>query len=154
MRRILIATEGSSCTTAAVRQFVELFQPSQCEVYLLSVIALADKPEDHPAAVAHYQRDSEAAAEALELTSADLAIAGYSAFELVRVGAPAATIVEVATEIHADLVVLGTHGRHGLDKLLKGSVAEDVLHHAPCAVFIHPYHPQAVPDLEDVASSF
>ena len=38
-----------------------------------------------------------------------------------------------------DLVVLGSHDRRGLERLLKGSVAEQVLHEAPCAVFIHPY---------------
>jgi len=41
---------------------------------------------------------------------------------------------EIITKEHVDLVVLGTHGRTGLGKLLMGSVAEEILHQAPCPV--------------------
>lgn len=50
------------------------------------------------------------------------------------VGAPGAAIVAVAEERHADLIVMGTHGRSGLSRLLMGSVAEYVLRHTPCPV--------------------
>jgi nucleotide-binding universal stress UspA family protein len=43
-------------------------------------------------------------------------------------------ILEVAQEIHAGLIVMGTHGRTGLARLLVGSVAEKVLRSAPCPV--------------------
>jgi nucleotide-binding universal stress UspA family protein len=49
-------------------------------------------------------------------------------------GDPAATILRVAQETGSDLVVLGTHGRTGLGRLLMGSVAEQVVRRAPCAV--------------------
>jgi nucleotide-binding universal stress UspA family protein len=49
-------------------------------------------------------------------------------------GDPAAEIVRVAKEIGADLIVMGTHGRTGLGRLLMGSVAERVLRQAPCPV--------------------
>jgi nucleotide-binding universal stress UspA family protein len=49
-------------------------------------------------------------------------------------GEPAATILRVALDTRSDLVVLGTHGRHGLPRLLLGSVAEDVLRRAQCPV--------------------
>jgi nucleotide-binding universal stress UspA family protein len=45
---------------------------------------------------------------------------------------PARQIVEVAKEVKAGLIVLGTHGRGGLRHLLMGSVAEEVLRRAPC----------------------
>ena len=43
-------------------------------------------------------------------------------------------ILAVAQEIHADLVVMGTHGRTGVKRLVLGSVAEHVTRHAPCPV--------------------
>jgi nucleotide-binding universal stress UspA family protein len=52
---------------------------------------------------------------------------------LVR-GDPAHEIVSVADREHADLIVLGTHGRSGLRRLLMGSVAESVVRHANCPV--------------------
>lgn len=52
----------------------------------------------------------------------------------IREGAPAEELLRAAREIGADLIVLGTHGRTGLRRLLTGSVAESVLRHAPCPV--------------------
>ena len=49
-------------------------------------------------------------------------------------GPPAATIVQVAEDRAVDLIVLGTHGRQGLAHLMLGSVAEQVVRTAPCAV--------------------
>jgi nucleotide-binding universal stress UspA family protein len=43
-------------------------------------------------------------------------------------------IVRLARELPADLIVMGTHGRTGLGRLLVGSVAEQVMRHAPCPV--------------------
>jgi universal stress protein A len=51
-------------------------------------------------------------------------------------GDPAAEIVRLAKERGADVIVLGTHGRTGLLRLLMGSVAEHILRHAPCPVLI------------------
>jgi universal stress protein A len=51
----------------------------------------------------------------------------------VSVGVPATQIVEHANESGADLIVVGSHGKHGLGLLL-GSVANGVLHHADCDV--------------------
>jgi nucleotide-binding universal stress UspA family protein len=49
-------------------------------------------------------------------------------------GAAATEILEVAREVACDLIVLGTHGRTGLRRLLMGSVAEQVVRKAPCPV--------------------
>ncbi|HSB60105.1 MAG TPA: universal stress protein [Vicinamibacteria bacterium] len=52
----------------------------------------------------------------------------------VGTGAPADTIVRVAQERGADLIVMGTHGRTGIQHMLLGSVAEKVVRLAPCPV--------------------
>ena len=49
-------------------------------------------------------------------------------------GDPVAEILCVAQEYHCDLIVMGTHGRTGLRRLLMGSVAEEVVRKAPCPV--------------------
>jgi universal stress protein A len=49
-------------------------------------------------------------------------------------GPPAEVIAEVATKIGADVIVMVTHGRRGLARLVEGSVAEKVLRIAPCPV--------------------
>lgn len=54
-------------------------------------------------------------------------------FRLVE-GNPADEIIRVAGEVHCDLIVIGTHGRTGLGRLLMGSVAEKVVRRAPCPV--------------------
>jgi nucleotide-binding universal stress UspA family protein len=52
---------------------------------------------------------------------------GASATSIVRVGTPVEEITKVAHEQHADLIVMGTHGRTGLQHMLVGSVAERVV---------------------------
>lgn len=51
-------------------------------------------------------------------------------------GDPAEKIVEIATEIDADMVILGTHGRTGIKRLLIGSVAEKVVRLSGCSVLV------------------
>ena len=52
----------------------------------------------------------------------------------IAAGHPAEAIVRVAQERKADLIVMGTHGRTGLQHVLLGSVAEKVVRLAPCPV--------------------
>ena len=47
-------------------------------------------------------------------------------------------ILETAQKLNADIIVLGTHGRRGLDRILIGSVTENVLHHSSIPLFIIP----------------
>lgn len=51
----------------------------------------------------------------------------------IEIGSPKAELVRIATENHVDLIVMGSHGRHGL-ALLLGSTANGVLHRAACDV--------------------
>jgi universal stress protein A len=59
---------------------------------------------------------------------------GVPARFLVRVGVPHEQIVKAARDEAADYIVIGTHGRTGLNRLLLGSVAERVIRLAPCPV--------------------
>ena len=59
---------------------------------------------------------------------------GLTARALIKTGVAAEGIVDAATESDADLIVIGTHGRTGLTRLVVGSVAERVVRLAPRAV--------------------
>ena len=60
----------------------------------------------------------------------------------VRAGAAGIEIAQLASDIGADLIVVGTHGYKGLDRLLLGSVAESLVRNAPCSVLT--YRPRSV----------
>jgi len=53
---------------------------------------------------------------------------------VLRTGDARAEILQVATQVHADLIVVGTHGRRGVSRALLGSVAEAIVRMAPCPV--------------------
>jgi nucleotide-binding universal stress UspA family protein len=62
---------------------------------------------------------------------------------IAEAGDPRTTIVDQALTTRADLIVIGTHGRRGFTRLLLGSVAETVLHEAPCPVMTVSPHTEA-----------
>jgi nucleotide-binding universal stress UspA family protein len=62
--------------------------------------------------------------------------AGFQSTGVVRTGEARQQIIDYATEWPADLIVLGSHGRRGLNRFLLGSVSEGVVRHAPCSVEI------------------
>ena len=80
-----------------------------------------------------HERDALAAAMAAELRGA-----GLQAESIGREGDPAAEIIAAAKAAGSDVIVIGTHGRTGIARLALGSVARNVLHHAPCSVLIVP----------------
>ncbi|MFM2225385.1 MAG: hypothetical protein RJA07_1587 [Bacteroidota bacterium] len=58
-------------------------------------------------------------------------------FTILTLANPADGILETTKEINADLIVMGSHGRKGWDRLLMGSVAESVMRHSDCPVLIY-----------------
>jgi nucleotide-binding universal stress UspA family protein len=79
-----------------------------------------------------------------EDAAAALRSSAFDAQAEVRSGSPAPTIVAFAEEWQADLVIMGSHGRTGVARLLLGSVARSVLHHAGCSVLVVRGHADAV----------
>ena len=82
-------------------------------------------------------RDLEIQARRLVTTAVQGAhVAGIEASGETIMGAPFDKILEVANQVKADAIVMGTHGRTGLRRLFLGSVAESVLRAAPCPVIV------------------
>jgi len=59
---------------------------------------------------------------------------------LVKEGDFSTMILKSAEELHADVIIMGSHSRRWLDEILMGSVTEEVLHHATVPLFIIPTH--------------
>ena len=69
--------------------------------------------------------------------------AGLEIEEVVAHGDAASEIVRVARERNVDLIVISSHGRTGLGRILFGSTAESVVRHAPCPVLVVKPPPEA-----------
>ena len=65
-----------------------------------------------------------------------LVAGGLSAKAMSSLGDPRTAITDLAARERVDLVIVGSHGRSGLKKLLLGSVASHVVSHAPCSVLV------------------
>ena len=61
---------------------------------------------------------------------------GFRVETVIREGFSRPDIVDIAADWHADLIVVGAHGRRGLERLLLGSVSDFVSRHAKCSVEI------------------
>lgn len=67
----------------------------------------------------------------------------------IGVGPPADQILQLASDVEADLIVVGAHGRKALARMMKGSVSQSVVKRAPCAVLVaRPKDYASVPEIE------
>jgi nucleotide-binding universal stress UspA family protein len=134
--KIVLATDFSETAEHAQRHAVELARRLGAELVLLHVAV--DAPLYVDAAGADARRVFESQMAWAEQTLAERAAAlqqqGVRVRATVRSGAAHEEIVAAAGDEQADMLVLGTHGRSGLDRLLLGSVTERVIRLAPCPV--------------------
>jgi nucleotide-binding universal stress UspA family protein len=136
--KILVPTDFSECADQAEKEAIRLSRALGGDVVLLHVGAEAPLYGEGLIATADVEKFYEAqrkwAMETLTARAEALREEGVAARPLLRVGAPAAAIVTTAREEGADYIVMGTHGRGGLNRLLLGSVADRVIRLAPCPV--------------------
>lgn len=140
-KNILVATDGSRYSAAAASEAIGIAKLNNSKLTVLSVVpSELMPPTDLEMAIG--QRDLVAEKEMKEAeknakTVKDAAQkAGVVVQAFVMSGKPAEAIIETAKEKSADLIVLGSHGRTGLEKLLMGSVAERVIVLATSAVLV------------------
>jgi nucleotide-binding universal stress UspA family protein len=84
----------------------------------------------------------------LEELAAGVPAAVTRIFLHLAAGKPDVEIAQLATDLGADLIVVGTRGRTGIDRLVNGSVAENLLRLAPCPVLV--FRPKSVPAWEQI----
>ena len=136
--KILCATDFSEAGQAAEQQALELAGALGAELVYVHVSAETMLYGEAAFAVADVQRVYDAqrrwAEDTLAARVTGAAQQGVAARSVLRVGVPFEQIVETAGAENADMLVMGTHGRTGLARLLMGSVAERVGRMGPCPV--------------------
>lgn len=143
MITILLGIETSDFSEAAVGAVRRQFRPEQVVIHLLNVVDPMIYLPLYEGAMRDFDRiealrneNRESAMALVEQTARTLRDAGYQVITTVEEGEPRTTIIDYAERIKAQLIVVGSHGRRGLPRLLLGSVSEYVARHAPCSVEI------------------
>jgi nucleotide-binding universal stress UspA family protein len=138
MQRILIATDFSSHAQGALDHGLAFARLYAAEVELVTSVFLPSVSPDYGTldlpAVDYLQAAREQTRERLEALAQPLREEGLRVSCSVVDDEPAPALCARAEKTHADLIVIGTHGRTGLSHVLLGSVAERALRLAPCPV--------------------
>lgn len=139
---ILLAIDGSKFSQSAIQTVIAQAQPNNTDLRVLHVIEPIPEYADSLSwgyglqAGEVLQEEREQAQGLVARAAQELRNAGFEVATAVEVGDAKTVIVDAAAEWPADLIVLGSHGRKGLERFLMGSVSEAVARHAPCSVEI------------------
>lgn len=135
VRRVMVPIDFSEASVHALKHGRELALTYGAEIVALHAIEEVVLPMAY--GMAPKQVDAEAVRPNVEKALADL-LAEHVGVEHaraeIRVGYPPQEILDAITDESIDWVVMGTHGRQGLNRLLMGSVAERIVRHASCPV--------------------
>jgi len=140
--KIMIGVDDSPCSQAALEFVRKLTWPANTTVTIVSSVVLpasAYLPQYMPATLQFDAWLAELTKFHQEVVARDervLRQAGMKVESRVLQGDARETLIEEAANEHADLLVVGSHGRTGLDKLVMGSVASYMVTHAPCSVLV------------------
>jgi nucleotide-binding universal stress UspA family protein len=156
VRRVLVPVDFSEAAQTAVRHATEIARTYDgAEVHLLHVVEEVVYPSAY--GVNPPYEASQVVVGRVEAALGKMVREGLGD-EQVRVSATVGyaplTILDYVEEHGIDLVVIATHGRSGLDRVLLGSVAERVLRRSPVPVFVvKPDHKSLVPAAEEEAAA-
>lgn len=138
--RIVVATDFSSCSEEAWSLARRVAATSRGELVLTHVLSEAPLYREGPFSMGSvrevYRQAREWATSSLEDWVGKARGEGLAARAALRTGVPYEEIVALARDERADLIVIGTHGRSGLDRALLGSVTDRVVRLAPCPVLM------------------
>lgn len=140
--RILLAIDDSKFSEAAAETVIEQARPHGTEVRILHVVEsppllVARELGGYEPALENALQSQKEHAETLVAKAAELLRArGLNVTAALEMGDAESKILDVAEEWHADLIVLGSHGRKGLNRFLMGGVSDAVARHACCSVEI------------------
>ena len=132
--RLLVCSDGSELSDSIVPPAATWSERLQLEPWLTEVVGPDEDPE--PAHRPHPNREAEAAKARLDTLATRLHTPTSRARTRVLHGAPGRSIPWLAERLPAALIALATHGHSGLTRITMGSVATEVVRHAPCPVLI------------------
>ena len=131
---LLLATDGSTCCDNGLARALEIAQERKVKLAAVSVVYTNDESYAlGPKAVKELYQEADKVLGKVGKWGGDL---GVRTELFVRDGEPHQAITALAAEISATLIVMGSHGRKGLTRLLMGSVTERVIGYADCPVLV------------------
>jgi nucleotide-binding universal stress UspA family protein len=142
---VLLAYDGSAVALDAIERGVALLGPDH-RFIALTVVPPAFVPstplspmDNHPTLsdpALEEEVEQEEHADAAKDLHALITKLGIEAETHVVIGEPGPTICDAASELGADLLVIGSHGHGWLRRVFLGSASQHVLHHSPCPVLV------------------
>ena len=134
--RVLIALNSGPLAVHAANVGMELARSLKAELAFVYVIGEpseigADGGVSEEEAIRTAKEDGKDLIASIRQSAPELA-----ALEFMPIGRPSIEIVKAAKEWPANLIVIGSHGRGGIQRVVLGSVAESVMRHAPCPVMV------------------
>lgn len=137
LKKILYATDGSLHSEKALKEAVNLSKTCGTKLFVITVVDV--NPEYATMAPNVIERAETEARELLEEVRKCASKEGIEVELIMHEGdEPWKFIVDEAKGRNIDMIVMGSHGRTGLSRLLMGSVTEKVIGHSPCMVLVVP----------------
>lgn len=138
IKTILIPTDGSDCSSRAAElgiRFAKVFRAEISAIYVIDTVILKEITKVAEKEV--IEQELRAKGERYLKYITKLAEKeGLKTEAILAMGEPHDQIVYYAKSVGADLIVIGTYGRRGAERILIGSVAERVIEYAPCPVLV------------------
>lgn len=135
--RVLLATDGSPGSQAAIDALGRLFAPELIELLILiSVYELPPATGELGAMVAYDEQWREETARHLDQAGQILGVQGFRVMKRLDGGHPVERILAVADSENADLIVVGSHGRTGFKRWVLGSVSDAVVRQSERPVLV------------------
>ena len=136
--KILMGVDDSKYSEDVMQTIVTQFRSEHTEVRVLHVLqpSAPAPPQMAPGYAPELDDQKKPALALVERIASELRSAGFTVDTAVEVGDIRERILDSAAEWGADLIVVGSHGRRGVQRFLLGSVAEFVARHAKCSVEI------------------
>jgi nucleotide-binding universal stress UspA family protein len=135
--RLLLATDGSESAEAAIQEAINIAKVCSSRLYVISVVEV--NPEYEALAPNIVEKAETETKDHLAAIKKKAEKEGISCEIIAHQGEePYRFIVDEAAKIKVDMIVMGSHGRTGIKRLMMGSVTSRVIGHAPCKVLVVP----------------
>lgn len=137
MKKILVAHDGSKLADKALKKACEFAAATDASIVVLAVI-----PDLYLTELSDLDRDrimkalTDETNHTMEKVRSALAAKSINTKVIIRQGPAAEKILETAQKMKVDLLVVGSHGRHGARKFLMGSVSSKVVDYVNCPVLV------------------
>ncbi len=133
-KKIMVATDGSPCSLAAIERAVHFAKAYDSEIEVVSVAEIpAELYGEAPGLIEEFERMAKGYADAAVQICRDK---GITATSHVIEGVAYKAIPDLAKKLGSQVIIVGSHGRTGMRRLLMGSVAEKVIGFASCPVLV------------------